>query len=194
MATTNTSQGRLLIVDQVGGEIPLGWAVDSAGRPTTSAAAGLNGALLPVGGPKGFGLAFAVDALVALAGARVSTEVSALGGDPATPQNLGHLLIAIRADAAQSLDEYRAKIAGLVDAIHASSDGLNVPPAIAPGEPELQRERAADGAITISDHVLAELSELAEATGIGLPASMAARAVEATSPSTLTHGPEGGTT
>lgn len=172
MATTTTNQGRLLIAEQSGESIPLGWAVDAQGKPTTSASEGLRGALLPVGGPKGFGLAFAVDALLAVAGAHVSTDVSALGGDPSMPQRLGHLFIAVRADAAQTLDEYRHAIESLVDAVHASSSGFDVPAAVAPGRPELTREQRAHGRISLSPHVVAELEELALASGVALPFSL----------------------
>ena len=172
MATTMTSQGRLIMAEQAGDSIPLGWAVDERGKPTTSASAGLAGALLPMGGPKGFGLAFAVDALLALAGAQVSTGVAALNGDPSRPQQLGHLVMAVRADATQSLDAYRATIAELVAAIEASGSDLDVPTPIAPGEPELDRERLADGHIELSAQVLTNLDELARSTGVALPPTM----------------------
>ena len=172
MATTMTNQGRLLVAEQSGESIPLGWAVDPQGKPTTSASEGLRGALLPVGGPKGFGLAFAVDALLAVAGAHVSTDVSALAGDPSKPQQLGHLFIAVRADAAQTLDEYQSAIEGLVHAVHASSTGFDVPAAVAPGHPELVREQGANGRISLSPHVVAELEELALRAGVALPLSI----------------------
>ena len=174
MATTTTSQGRLIMAEQAGEPIPLGWSVDDEGRPTTSAAAGLAGALLPVGGPKGFGLAFAVDALLAVGGASVSTQVDALGGAPASTQHLGHLFIAVRADAGQSLAAYRTTVAGLVESIHASADGFDVPPAIAPGEPELRHEQAADGHVDLSRHLLLELGGLARSSDVALPPSMVA--------------------
>lgn len=169
MATTTTSQGRLIMAARDGTEIPLGWAVDSRGRPTTSPQAGLDGALLPMGGPKGFGLAFAVDALLALAGANVSTGVAALNGDDAAPQRLGHLLIAVRADAVGTLDEYRSSIRGLVDAVHASGDGLDVPAPMVPGEPEVSRERESDGFIDVSSYVREDLAEIARTSGVPLP-------------------------
>lgn len=189
MATTTTSQGRLLIAEQTGEQIPTGWAVDAAGQPTTSAGEGLRGALLPMGGPKGFGLAFAVDALLALSGANVSTKVSPLGGDPAVAQQLGLIAIAIRADGAQPLDTYRSAISGLVDSIHSSSAGLDVPAALAPGEPEVARQRAADGRISLSPHVIAELADLALSAQVELPPSLA-QLVRST---TATHSGETGT-
>lgn len=176
MATTTTSQGRLLMAARNGTEIPLGWAVDSSGRPTTSPQAGLDGALLPMGGPKGFGLAFAVDALLALAGANVSTGVAALQGDESAPQRLGHLLIALRADAAGTLDEYRTRIRGLVAAVHASGDGLDVPAPLVPGEPEVSRERESGGFIDVSVHVRRDLAEVARTSGVPLPMELVSTA------------------
>lgn len=58
MATSEASLGKVLVAVQDRHDIPLGWAVDSEGHPTTSASAAIEGALLPTGGPKGFGLAF----------------------------------------------------------------------------------------------------------------------------------------
>ncbi|GAA1136123.1 Ldh family oxidoreductase [Nocardioides aquiterrae] len=172
MATTVTSQGRLIMAQRAGEDIPLGWAVDGDGRATTSAAAGLDGALLPVGGPKGFGLAFAVDALLAVGGAGTSPDVLALSGDPATPQRLGHLFIAVRADVVAPLDDYRARIDALVAAVHASGGELDVPAPLVPGEPEVRREQAAGRRVELTAAVLSDLQRVADAVDVPLPTSL----------------------
>lgn len=81
--------GRRLLVDQAssatawvsvraaaekGEQIPPGSAVDPSGRPTTSAEAGLAGALLPFGGYKGGNVALLVELLASLAGGHFSSE------------------------------------------------------------------------------------------------------------------------
>jgi LDH2 family malate/lactate/ureidoglycolate dehydrogenase len=172
MATTTASQGKLLFALQEGLPIPLGWAVDEHGKATTSPAAGLAGALLPAGGPKGFGLAFAIDALLALAGAHVSPEVSALNGDPSHPQRLGHLFLAIRADASHPIAAYQQRISRLVEAIHHSGIDGKTPAPLAPGEPELARERSSNGHLTLAGGLLEALRELSTATGVALPAAL----------------------
>ena len=172
MATTVTSQGRLLMALRAGEDIPVGWAVDAEGRPTTSAAAGLDGALLPVGGPKGFGLAFAIDALLALSGAATSPQVVALAGDPAQAQRCGHLFIAIRADLAAPLPSYRDSIDRLVGAVHASAGNVDVPAPLAPGEPEVTRARDSGELIKLDPSVLADLHGLAETLQVPLPISL----------------------
>ena len=100
---------------------------------------------MPAGGPKGFGLSFAIDALVALSGAEVSNDVSPLYGDPSKPQRLGQLFIAIRADVGMDLADYQERIVGLVDAIHKSGPASGTPSPTAPGELELIHERQNQG-------------------------------------------------
>ena len=177
MATTQVSQGRLVMAKHAGESIPLGWAVDAEGWPTTSPTAGLEGALLPAGGAKGFGLSFAIDAIVALSDALTSNEVNALYGDPAEPQRLGQIFIAIRADAAMSLDEYDERIRKLVDAIHKSeADGSTQSP-VAAGEPELVRIRENAGTIVLTNMLVDSFADVASATGLALPAELRRQAL-----------------
>ncbi len=48
-----------------GREIPLGWALDKGGRPTTDAVKGLEGSMAPSGGAKGFGQGLIVEVMCA---------------------------------------------------------------------------------------------------------------------------------
>jgi LDH2 family malate/lactate/ureidoglycolate dehydrogenase len=169
MATTTTSQGKLLVAERAGQSIPLGWAVDPNGRPTESASDGLAGALLPSGGAKGFGIAFAIDAILAISGANVSPEVGPLQGAPTRPQRLGQGFFALRTDGAGSLDDYRRKIAALVDAIHRSGFAGQESSPLAPGEPELARSRQANGRIRLGDDLMKELARLADRVDLPLP-------------------------
>lgn len=63
MATCVTSRGRVLMANRAGRDIPEGWAISPDGEPTTDAEQALLGAMLPVGGPKGIGLAMMVECL-----------------------------------------------------------------------------------------------------------------------------------
>ena len=42
-------------------DIPEGWAIDEKGRSTTDPQEAMKGSLLPIGGPKGYGMAFFID-------------------------------------------------------------------------------------------------------------------------------------
>lgn len=57
MATSLTAVFKIQVAADRGLSIPIGWALDNKGKPTTDAKAARAGALLPFGGHKGFGLA-----------------------------------------------------------------------------------------------------------------------------------------
>ncbi|MGH2458437.1 MAG: Ldh family oxidoreductase [Chloroflexota bacterium] len=84
IATSAAAHGQIFKAHRRGQPIPLGWAIDAEGKPTTDTAAALKGVLLPFGGQKGYGMGILVDALTgALAGSTVALSV-VHSGDPKT--------------------------------------------------------------------------------------------------------------
>jgi L-2-hydroxycarboxylate dehydrogenase (NAD+) len=65
MSTASVSMGKILDHAAQSRPIPLGWAVDGTGTPTTDAQAAARGAVSPFGGPKGYALGLALEVLVA---------------------------------------------------------------------------------------------------------------------------------
>ena len=105
-------RGRRLAVDQAtsatawvtvrdaalrGEQIPATWAVDREGEPTTSAAAGLEGALLPFGGYKGGNVALLVELLATLAGGRFSSDAAPFDRGAESP-SIGVVVVAVSTD------------------------------------------------------------------------------------------------
>ena len=79
-----------------GRPIPLGWALDRDGEPTTDAAAGLAGTIAPSGGHKGSVLALLVDLLAGgLTGSSFSFEASGFGGNAGGPPDVGQTFLVI---------------------------------------------------------------------------------------------------
>lgn len=79
-----------------GEPIPHGWAQDSDGHPTTDAATGLDGSLLPAGGQKGANVALLVEILAAaLTGSHLSIQASGLSDNRGGPPGLGQFLLAV---------------------------------------------------------------------------------------------------
>ncbi|MBD1205687.1 MAG: Ldh family oxidoreductase [Rhodobacteraceae bacterium] len=106
-----------------GEAIPLHWALDAEGQPTTDAEAALEGTIAPAGGHKGSALALMVEVLAAgLTGAHFSHEASSLGDDLGGPPRLGQTLIAIHPGQA----DFATRIEGLLAAM-ASQPGVRVP-------------------------------------------------------------------
>ena len=95
-SSSATAYVSLLDAQARGVAIPDGWAIDKNGKPTNDPAAALEGALLPVGGYKGFGLGLMVDILAAgVTGANWSFEASSFGDTEGGPPRTGQFLIAI---------------------------------------------------------------------------------------------------
>lgn len=81
---------------QAGEPIPLGWALDADGRPTTDAAAALAGSMAPAAGHKGSALALLVDVMSGgVAGSNFSHEAGSFGGTDGLAPDVGQVIIAI---------------------------------------------------------------------------------------------------
>lgn len=79
-----------------GRAIPLGWALDKEGHPTTDPAKGLEGSMAPSGGYKGFGQGLIVEVMcAALAGALRGPEMGSFQANDGRPIGCGQFFIAL---------------------------------------------------------------------------------------------------
>ena len=78
-----------------GDPIPLGWALDADGEPTTDAEAGLAGSMAPAGGVKGFSIGLLVEVLcAALAVGWLGLDQGSFSEGDGKPINNGQLFVA----------------------------------------------------------------------------------------------------
>lgn len=83
-----------------GREIPLGWALDADGKPTTDAARGLLGSMAPAGGYKGFGQGLIVEVMcAALTGSNRGPQMGSFVDNDGKPIGCGQFFIALDPDA-----------------------------------------------------------------------------------------------
>lgn len=95
-STSAVALGRITMAKAAGETIPLGWAVDSDGEPTTDPDAALGGSLVSAGGYKGYGIGLLVELLAAaLTGSRLSADVPPLKSPAGPPHDLGQFYIVI---------------------------------------------------------------------------------------------------
>ena len=159
LSLTEVLRGKIMLYAKEGKPIPLGWAVDKDGNPTTDAKAALTGSLSAIGGVKGTALALMVEVLcVALTGAAFSFENDSYfepGGKP----RIGHAVMAIDPAALAGAESYFSRLEDMVSEMLAD-DGVRLPGA--------RRQQAAAKAraegIEINDALLIELRALARAT------------------------------
>lgn len=95
MSTGATSAGRIISAEELGELLPDGLAIDETGTPTTDPVAARRGAISPFGGPKGYGLAVALEMLVGAL--TISAMGTAVRGtlDADHPVNKGDVFLAI---------------------------------------------------------------------------------------------------
>ncbi len=168
MATSATAYGKIVRARDEGRRIPDDWAVDELGQPTTDPRSALQGALMPAGGPKGFGLAFMIDVMAALAGATTSPFIPPFDSATETPQDLGVIVVAIYSVGLTDPEDFQERVASLIDAVHASGDGDGAR-AFVPGELEFSLAQALEGRVPLRRDLVDSLCELGETLGVRFP-------------------------
>jgi (2R)-3-sulfolactate dehydrogenase (NADP+) len=156
LSLTEVTRGKIMLHAKEGKPIPLGWAVDRDGQPTTSAQAALTGSLTAIGGVKGTALALMVEVLcVALTGAALSFENDSYF-EPGNRPRIGHALIVINPEALAGPAMYYSRIEDMVGRM-LSDAGVRLPGA----RRQQAVAKAQSGGIDIADALHRELLKLA---------------------------------
>ena len=108
--------------------LPEGLAIDEAGKPITDPARVSQGALLPFGGPKGFGLSLMVEILAGvITGAGVGAGVASMYNDFSRGGDNGHFLMALDIARFMPIEDYHTRFDGLVALLKASGENVLLP-------------------------------------------------------------------
>lgn len=162
MATSVVARGKIIIAAQKGESIPLGWAIDKQGNPTTNAEEALAGSVLPVGGPKGYGISMFIDILSGvLTGAGFGPNVNNMYENWEEPQNVGHFFLAIDIDRFIPINLFKDRMDQYIRGIKEEPRAPGVKEIFIPGELEYQLvlERQRNG-IELPEKVVEELDEI----------------------------------
>jgi LDH2 family malate/lactate/ureidoglycolate dehydrogenase len=142
MSSSLVARGKIRRAQRLGEKIPLGWALDDTGAPTEDPAAALKGTLLPIGGPKGYGLAFMVDVLAGmLSGAAFGRDIKSFH-ELMGPTEVGALTLAINVERFMPLGQFRGLMKGYLDSIRGSRKAKGTARIYLPGEIEAEKEKA----------------------------------------------------
>jgi (2R)-3-sulfolactate dehydrogenase (NADP+) len=160
LSLSEVARGKVMVAAKEGKAIPLGWALDEAGNPTTDAQAALKGSMLPVGAAsstKGAMLALIVELLVtAVIGAQFGFEASSFFVDEGNQPKIGQAFLLIDPSALNGNDGYFDRIEVLVNEMLVD-DGVRLA-----GARRLSLERKAQEAgVTIPDALFQSLQKLA---------------------------------
>jgi (2R)-3-sulfolactate dehydrogenase (NADP+) len=156
LSLTEVVRGKIMLYAKEGKSIPLGWAVDKDGNPTTDPKAALTGSLTAIGGVKGTALALMVEVMcAALTGAALSFENDSYF-EPGNKPRIGHAFIVIDPEALAGAEAYYSRLEAMISRMLADG-GVRLPGA--------RRQRAAAdaraGGVELSEALATELRALA---------------------------------
>jgi (2R)-3-sulfolactate dehydrogenase (NADP+) len=118
LSLSEVARGKLMIAAKEGKSIPLGWALDKDGKPTTDPKAALEGSMLPLGGAKGAMLALIVELLVtAVTGAAIGFEATSFFVEEGNRPRLGQAFLVIDPAALSGRAIYDERIETLIAAM-----------------------------------------------------------------------------
>lgn len=123
LSLSEVARGKLMVAAKEGKKIPLGWALDKEGKPTTDPKAGLEGSMLALGGTKGALLALVIELLaVALSGSAIGFEATSFFVDEGNRPRLGQAFLVIDPAALAGRDVYDERVETLIAAMTADPD------------------------------------------------------------------------
>jgi LDH2 family malate/lactate/ureidoglycolate dehydrogenase len=167
MATSNQARGKIILAAKNNDAIPEGWAITSEGLPTTDAKEALKGSVLPLGGPKGSGLAIMLDILTGvLTGAEFGAQMPRMYDDP-QPQRVGHLFSAISVEAFMPMAEFLLRMDQKERETREGPPAPGFERVSMPGDGTHERmARHREEGIPLTDEVYADLLAAAERYGV----------------------------
>jgi L-2-hydroxycarboxylate dehydrogenase (NAD+) len=154
-ASASLMWGDVIYHHQTGRPLPEGRAVDADGLPTLDPLAALAGAILPWGGPRGYGLSVAVQALGILG-----------GSDPIVGESgtWGYWFMALDPDLLMPAEDFKSRISAMRDAIENSRPAPGVESVRVPGSRGASNvaEGRARGWIEVADEVHDAIERIAK--------------------------------
>jgi LDH2 family malate/lactate/ureidoglycolate dehydrogenase len=168
MATTNTAFGKIRLKAQRNEPMPEGWMIDRQGQPLTDPKRASEGFLVPIGGPKGYGLALMFGLLAGtLNGAAFARDVVDYTRDSKTPSNTGQVIVALDIATFADVQTFKQNVDKLWEVMKSSPTLPGVDEVRLPGErsEKIYRERM-DHGVPVAAELRKVLDELADRLGI----------------------------
>ena len=169
MACTGVARGKIYLARQRREQIPLGWAINAAGEPTTDPQEAIDGIILPMAGHKGYAIAAMVDVLSGvLTGSGFLSKVFS-PYKTADKSNCGHLMVALNIEAFMPLAEFNERMEAWVAEVKSVPLAKGYDEVFYPGEMEANNDlkNRRDGLALPAD-TIADLERIAVETGIPL--------------------------
>ena len=168
IANTAVARGKIHLARQKGEPIPLGWALDENGVPTSDPNAALAGVTLPMAGHKGYGIALMMDVLAGVLSGSAFGSAVAGPFQSERPGRVGHFVLALNIEAFMPLEEFEERQNELIGSLKRSSPADGFGDIYYPGEPEAAHcEKALKSGINLPIETVKALESLCADLGVG---------------------------
>lgn len=163
MATSVAAAGKIKALAQRDETMPEGWMVGRDGRPLTDPKRQSEGFLLPIGGPKGYGLALGIGLLAGcLNGAAMGRDVVNFSSDTTSPTNTGQFIMALSVEAFGDPNGFRSSVEQTFADLRGSQTLPGHEPVRIPGSrlAAIRKQRARDG-VPLHTNLIKDLNTIA---------------------------------
>lgn len=171
MASTVAAMGKIKVLAQRGEQMPEGWMVGRDGEPLTDPNKKAEGFLLPIGGPKGFGLSVAIGLMAGvLNGSAFGSDVVDFTKDTSSETNTGQFVMALDIAAFGMVENFTVNAARIFDEMRESAPLPGHDPVRLPGEgkAEAVAQRRKHG-LALNAALRLDLQSLAQDYGLDDP-------------------------
>ena len=161
LSTSTIARGNIIAAQKKKAPIPLGWALDRDGEPTTDAQEALLGTVLTMAGHKGYALALMVEVFSSvLSGAAIGPEIGSMYKDLDRKQDVGHFFCLLNISAFIDFKEFIQRIDRTIDNIKACRKRQGVEEILVPGERSQRNvNRNSAQGISLSNETVGELQQ-----------------------------------
>ena len=168
MANTGVARGKIYLARNRRLPIPLGWALNSSGDPTTDPQEAIDGIILPMAEHKGYAIAVMVDMLSGvLTGSGFLSSVHS-PYRTSEKSNCGHLMVAMNIEAFQPLEKFQTRMEDFVEELKSVPKAPGHDEVFYPGEIEAANDdRHRREGVLLAEDTLASLKKIGEETGLG---------------------------
>jgi LDH2 family malate/lactate/ureidoglycolate dehydrogenase len=162
LSTSLVARGNIIEARKKGKDIPLGWALDSQGNPTTDAEKALMGTVLTMAGHKGYALAVMVEVLSGvLSGSAFGRSIGSMYKDMHRKQDVGHFFCLLDLAAFMDISFFIERIDRMIDEIKHSEKRPGIEEILVPGERSFRKaqENLKNG-IPVGEETMKEMEAL----------------------------------
>lgn len=169
MSSSIVARGKIRRASRNKEKIPLGWAIDKEGDPTTDPNEALKGTLLPIAGAKGSALAIIIDIIAGmLSGSRFGLEVKTFHKVEGVT-GIGVFCMAIDINKFYDLNSFYSMIDSYIRSIKNLKKIKNVSEVYLPGELEfISEQKSQEEGIKLDSPIIDSLNDILEKLGSNL--------------------------